>query len=48
MIVDGQWQRSAHGKYAGSVRKSDNSALLGYLAQLDRAFRAIRKAARRR
>lgn len=47
-IVDGQWQPvMRHGKYAGSVRKADNSALLGYLAQLDRAFRADRKALRR-
>jgi hypothetical protein len=46
-IVDGQWQPvMRHGKYAGSVRKADNSALLGYLAQLDRAFRADREALR--
>jgi hypothetical protein len=48
MIVDGQWQPVLrHGKYAGSVRKADNSALLGYLAQLDRSFRAVRKDLRR-
>ena len=47
-IVDGQWQPvMRHGKYAGSVRKADNSALLGYLAQLDRSFRAGRKDLRR-
>ena len=48
MIVDGRWRPvMRHGKYAGSVRKADNSALLGYLAQLDRSFRAGRKDLRR-
>jgi hypothetical protein len=48
MIVDGQWQPVLrHGKYAGSVQKPDNSTLLSYLAQLDRAERAGRKALRR-
>lgn len=48
MIVDGQWQPvMRHGKYAGSVRKADNSTLLGDLAQLDRSFRAVQKDLRR-
>lgn len=48
MLMDGQWQPVLrHGKYAGSVQKADNSALLGYLAQLDRSFRAMRKDLRR-
>jgi hypothetical protein len=48
MIVDGQWQPVLrHGKYAGSVRKADNSTLLAHLAQLDRADRATRRALRR-
>jgi hypothetical protein len=48
MIVDGQWQPvMRYGKYAGSVRKADNSAVLGYLAQLDRSFRAMQKDLRR-
>jgi len=47
-LVDGQWQPVLRGgKYAGSVRKADNSALLGLVAQLDRAARAERKALRR-
>jgi hypothetical protein len=48
MICDGQWQAvMRRGKYAGSVQKPDNSALLGYMAQLDRSFRAQRKELRR-
>ena len=48
MLMDGQWQPLMRGgKYAGSVRKADNSALLGYLAQLDRSFRAAHKDLRR-
>jgi len=48
MLMDGQWQPVMRGgKYAGSVRKADNSALLGYLAQLDRSFRAKQKDLRR-
>ena len=48
MLMDGQWQPLMRGgKYAGSVRKADNSALLGYLAQIDRSFRAGRKDLRR-
>jgi hypothetical protein len=48
MLMDGQWQPvMRHGKYAGSVQKADNSALLGYLAQIDRSFRAMRKDLRR-
>jgi hypothetical protein len=44
MICDGQWQAvMRRGKYAGSVHKPDNSALLGYLAQIDRSFRAGQK-----
>lgn len=47
-VVDGLWRPvMRRGRYVGSVRKADNSALLGYLAQLDRAFRAERKALRR-
>jgi len=43
-----EWQPVLrHGKYAGSVHQPDNSALLGYLAQLDRSFRAGRKDLRR-
>ncbi len=48
MIVDGRWQPVLRrGKYAGSVQKADNSAVLGYLAQLDRSFRAMQKDLRR-
>jgi hypothetical protein len=48
MIVDGCWQPVMRGgKYAGSIEKADNSALLRYLAQLDRSFRATRKDLRR-
>ena len=44
MICDGQWRPVLRrGKYAGSVQKPDNSALLGYLAQIDRSFRASQK-----
>jgi len=44
MICDGQWRPVLRrGRYAGSVQKPDNSALLGYLAQVDRSFRASRK-----
>jgi hypothetical protein len=47
-IVDGRWRPVVRrGKYVGSVRKADNSALLGHLAQLDRSLRAERKALRR-
>lgn len=43
-VVDGLWRPVVRrGRYVGSVRKADNSALLGYLAQLDRSFRASRK-----
>ena len=44
MLVDGSWRPlMRRGKYAGSVQKADNSALLGYLAQIDRAHREGRK-----
>lgn len=44
MLMDGQWQPVLRqGKYAGSVQQPDNSALLGYMEQLDRSFRAMRK-----
>ena len=44
MIVDGRWIAvMRRGKYAGSYQKPDNSALLGYLAQVDRSFRASQK-----
>lgn len=47
-IVDGRWRPVVQrGKYVGSVRKADNSALLSHLAQLDRSLRAERKALRR-
>lgn len=37
-IRDGRWRPVLReGKYAGSVQKADNSALLRFLAQLDRA-----------
>ena len=37
-IVDGRWRPVLRrGKYVGSVQKADNSALLRFLAQLDRA-----------
>lgn len=43
-VCDGQWQPVLRrGKYAGSVHKPDNSALLGHLAQIDRSFRASQK-----
>ena len=49
MICDGQWQAVLRrGKYAGSMRKPDNSALLRYIDQLDRAFSAERKELRRK
>ena len=48
MICDGRWQAVLRrGKYAGSIRKADDSALLGYMAQLDRSFRASQKELRR-
>ncbi len=44
MICEGQWRPVLRrGKYAGSVQKPDNSALLSYLAQIDRSFRASQK-----
>lgn len=47
-IVDGRWRPILHrGKYVGSVQEPDNSALLSYLAQIDRSFRATRKELRR-
>ena len=46
-IVDGNWRPVLrHGKYAGSVHKPDKSALLSHLGQIDRGFRASRKALR--
>jgi hypothetical protein len=46
-IVDGNWRPVLrHGKYAGSIHKPDKSALLSHLAQIDRGFRASRKALR--
>ena len=43
-IVDGRWRPIVRrGKYVGSVQKPDDSALLSYLAQLDRSFRKQRK-----
>lgn len=43
-VMDGNWRPVLRrGKYAGSVHKPDNSALLGYLAQIDRSFRASQK-----
>ena len=43
-IVDGRWRPVVRrGKYIGSVQKPDDSALLSYLAQLDRSFRRQRK-----
>jgi hypothetical protein len=48
MICDGKWRPVLQrGKYAGSVHKHDNSALLGYLAQIDRSFRAGQKELRK-
>ena len=47
MICDGRWQAVLRrGKYAGSYPKPDNSALLRYLGQIDRSFRASQKALR--
>lgn len=47
-IVDGRWRPVVRrGKYVGSVQKPDDSALLSYLAQLDRSFRQQRKELRR-
>ena len=41
MICDGRWRAvMRRGKYAGSIQKPDDSALLSYLAQIDRSFRA--------
>ncbi len=46
--VEGRWQPiMRRGRYAGSVHKPENSALLAYLAQLDRSFAEERKAIRR-
>lgn len=46
-IVDGRWRPVLRrGKYVGSVRKPDNSALFSNLAQIDRSFRQQRKALR--
>jgi hypothetical protein len=43
-IVDGRWRPIVRrGKYVGSVQKPDDSALLSYLAQIDRSFRRQRK-----
>jgi hypothetical protein len=42
--VDGDWRPVLRrGKYAGSIHKPDNSALLSYLTQIDRSFRASQK-----
>jgi hypothetical protein len=47
-IVDGRWRVvMRRGKYCGAVREADNSALLGWLAQLDRSMKDERKSARR-
>ena len=47
--VEGLWRPVLRrGTYVGSVHKPDNSALLGYLAQLDRVFRAEQKDIRRK
>jgi hypothetical protein len=47
-IVDGRWRPVLRrGKYVGSVRKADNSALLSHVAQLDRSLLAQRKGLRR-
>jgi hypothetical protein len=47
-IVDGRWRPVLRrGKYAGSVHKAENSALLSHVAQLDRSLRAQRKTLRR-
>jgi len=47
-IVDGRWRPVLRrGKYVGSVRKADNSALLSHLAQLDRPLREARNELRR-
>ena len=44
MICDGQWRAILRrGKYAGSVHKPDNSALLSHMSQIERSFRAQRK-----
>lgn len=43
-VVDGNWRPVLRrGKYAGSIHKPDNSALLSYLTQIDRSFRASQK-----
>lgn len=48
MICDGHWRPVLRrGKYAGSVHKPDDSALLSYLAQIDRSFRAGQKELRK-
>jgi len=48
-ILGGRWRVVMRkGKYCGSVRQEDNSALLGWLAQLDRAGREGRAELRRK
>lgn len=43
-IVDGRWRPVLRrGKYAGSVKKDDKSALLTYVAQIDRSSARMRK-----
>ncbi|MES2698334.1 MAG: hypothetical protein V4647_01805 [Pseudomonadota bacterium] len=49
VILCGRWRVvMRRGKYCGSVRQEDNSALLGWLAQLDRAGREGRAELRRK
>lgn len=49
VILGGRWRVvMRRGKYCGSVRQEDNSALLGWLAQLDRAGREGRAELRRK
>lgn len=48
-ILGGRWRVvMRRGRYCGSVRQEDNSALLGWLAQLDRAGREGRAELRRK
>ena len=47
LILDGLRPVLRRGKYVGSLHKSDNSALLSHIAQLDRSLGAERKALRR-
>lgn len=43
-VVDGRWRPVVRrGKYVGSVKKDDNSALLSHIAQIDRSHRRMRK-----